>query len=152
MCELEWFRYQSEKENDLKTDSRQDAKNKKMGLNFDEIITEVGGRGKYQMIRYSVLGCIPIAMSWHLVGNTLITAAPAHTCVPPSFETPTDNHLIADYVSTCSLNQKPAFSASAMYCRRSWQYLAQSDELLGQWCIRSRYVRWCTKKQKNSSS
>ena len=99
----------------MKTDSRQDAKNKKMGLNFDEIITEVGGRGKYQMIRYSVLGCIPIAMSWHLVGNTLITAAPAHTCVPPSFETPSDNHLIADYVSTYSPNQKPAFSDFSIF-------------------------------------
>ena len=103
-----------------------------MGLNFDDIITEVGGRGKYQMIRYTVLGCIPIAMSWHLVGNTLITAAPAHTCVPPSVEASTDNHLIADYVSSFSLLRKPAFSASAMYCTRNGYELEQPDQLLDQ--------------------
>lgn len=71
-----------------------------MTFNYDAVITEVGGRGKYQMVRYIVLACIPIAMSWHLVGNTLITAAPAHTCVPPSLQDEDDStHLIADFVS-----------------------------------------------------
>ena len=70
-----------------------------MTFNYDAVITEVGGRGKYQMVRYNVLACIPIAMSWHLVGNTLITAAPAHTCVPPSLQDNDSTHLIADFVS-----------------------------------------------------
>ena len=39
-----------------------------MGVDFDKILAEVGGKGKYQMIRYFLLAAIPIAMSWHLVG------------------------------------------------------------------------------------
>ena len=39
-----------------------------MGVDFDKILAEVGGKGKYQLIRYFLLAAIPIAMSWHLVG------------------------------------------------------------------------------------
>ena len=51
-------------------------------MDYDNILNEVGGRGKYQLTRYMLLAAIPIAGSWHLVGNTLLTASPAHKCIP----------------------------------------------------------------------
>ena len=39
-----------------------------MGVDFDKILAEVGGKGKYQLVRYFLLAAVPIAMSWHLVG------------------------------------------------------------------------------------
>ena len=50
----------------LKVDVQRVAK---MAFNFDLIIEEVGGAGKYQALRYIILSCIPICMSWHLLGQ-----------------------------------------------------------------------------------
>jgi len=76
-----------------------------MGVDFDKILADVGGKGKYQMIRYFLLAAVPIAMSWHLVGNALISAAPKHTCIPSQYskEFP-GTHISADY--QCLANEK----------------------------------------------
>ena len=41
----------------------------KMAFNFDDVFDEIGGVGKYQALRYVILSCIPICMSWHLLGT-----------------------------------------------------------------------------------
>lgn len=53
-----------------------------MAFNFDVIIEEVGGAGKYQALRYIILSCIPICMSWHLLGNQILAAKPDQECIP----------------------------------------------------------------------
>ena len=42
-------------------------------------------------------------------------AAPTHTCVPPSWDAPDDNHIIADYVSYfCLIINLELLSSSAL--------------------------------------
>ena len=58
-------RFESKNRNREVFDSR-------MAFNFDDVFVEIGGVGRYQALRYVILSCIPICMSWHLLGTIKI--------------------------------------------------------------------------------
>jgi len=46
----------------------------------DDVLEEIDGVGTYQKTRFLILSCLPMTMCWHLLGNSLLAAAPSHTC------------------------------------------------------------------------
>ncbi|XP_077193005.1 solute carrier family 22 member 7-like isoform X2 [Paroedura picta] len=97
-------------------------------MKFEELLLEVGGFGKYQMLVYLML-CLPrLVIPMHFLLHNFISASPSHHCIIPNFTG--ISNLSQDKIFLTRLPRAPdgALSSCKMFSSPQYQLRVNSSQ------------------------